>query len=343
MPKSSRQKQKLLYLQKILLEKTDENHALTVSELKDLLAQYGIKTERKSLYDDLQILSDFGLDICKVRTNTVKYFVGSRDFETAELKLLVDAIQSSKFITRSKSLKLIKKLEGLVSENEGRQLSREVYVTNRVKTVNEQIYYNVDFLHNAISQNRKISFRYLEWRLNFGGTPKIIRGERRDGKLYMISPWALCWDDENYYLIGYDSAAGIIKHYRVDKMKDITLLDAKRDGEMLFETFNIAGYSKSVFSMFGGEECDVKLSVSNDLIGVIADRFGSDVFVIKESEKTFNVTVKVFLSAQFYAWVFGFDGKVKILAPTRAINGFEDKIRQLYEQYFTDEEVKNLP
>ena len=144
MPRSSRQKQKLLYLQKIMLEKTDENHALTVNEIKDLLAAYGIRTERKALYDDLQILEAFGLDVCRTRTSTVRYFIGSRDFEIAELKLLVDAIQSAKFITHSKSLRLIKKLEGLVSENDGKQLQREVVVTNRVKTFNEQIYYNVD-------------------------------------------------------------------------------------------------------------------------------------------------------------------------------------------------------
>ncbi len=327
------QKQKLLYLQKILLEKTDENNALTLTEIKDELARYGIKTERKSLYDDMEILQSFGLDICRVRTSTVRYFIGSRNFEVAELKLLVDAIQSSKFITHSKSLKLIGKLEGLVSENQGKELNREVYVTNRVKTFNEQIYYNVDFLHNAISQNKKVAFKYTEWRVNFGSQQKIVRAPRKNGEDYEVSPWALCWDDENYYLVAYDSEAGIIKHYRVDKMEKIRLLTQNRDGAELFEEFNLARYAKSVFSMFGGEECNVKLSVDNNLVGVIVDRFGADTYIVRESEKTFSVNVRVALSPQFYAWIFGLGNGVRILTPKRAVDEFKDKIKELSAYY----------
>ena len=208
MARSSRQKEKLLYLQKIMLEKTDENHALTLNEIKELLGGYGILTERKSLYNDLQVLETFGMDICRTRDTTVRYFVGNRDFEIPELKLLVDAIQSSKFITHSKSLKLIKKLERLVSENDGKQLQREVYVTHRVKTLNEQIYYNVDELYSAISDNRQISFRYMKWAVDFSGRQKIVKVERHEEKIYTVSPFALCWDDENYYLVAYDSEAG---------------------------------------------------------------------------------------------------------------------------------------
>ena len=333
MARSSRQKEKLLYLQKIMFEKTDENHALTINEIKDLLAQYDIHTERKALYDDLQILETFGLDICRTRSTTVRYFVGSRDFEIPELKLLVDAIQSSKFITHKKSINLIKKLEGLVSENDGKQLQREVYVTNRVKTLNEQIYYNVDEIHNAISENRKISFRYLKWDVDFSGRQKIIKTERREGKTYVVSPWALCWDDENYYLVAYDAEAEIIKHYRVDKMESIRISDETRDGSKKFEKFNLAHYAKSVFSMFGGEECEVKLSVDNDLIGVIVDRFGSDIYIIKESDSSFLVTVSVMLSPQFYAWLFGLGLKVRLLSPKKAVDEFKDKISELNLYY----------
>ena len=333
MSKSSMQKQKLLYLQKILLEKTDEQHALTLTEIKEQLAAYDIKTERKSLYSDLEALQQYGLDICRVRTTTVRYFVGNRDFELAELKLLVDAIQSSKFITHSKSLKLIGKLEGLVSENQGKELNREVYVTNRVKTLNEQIYYNVDFLHNAISQNKKVRFKYTEWRVNFGSQQKIVRAPRRDGADYIVSPWALCWDDENYYLVAFDSEADKIKHYRVDKMEKISLTNENRDGAELFGEFNLARYAKSVFSMFGGEECSVKLSVDNKLIGVIVDRFGSDTYIVKESDERFCVTVRVVLSSQFYAWLFGLGKGVKILTPKRAVDEFESKIQELLTYY----------
>lgn len=326
MARSSMQKQKLLYLQKILLEKTDENHGLTANEIKSALEAYGIKTERKSLYDDLKILETFGIDICRTRTSTVKYYVASRDFEMPELKLLVDAIQSSKFITHKKSLSLIKKLENLVSENDGKQLQRQVYVANRVKTINEKIYYNVDTIHNAISRNRQISFKYCMWQVNFGTDKKIVRTERRNGEAYLVSPWALCWDDENYYLIAYDANADMIKHYRVDKMESIEIVDYERDGGQNFEKFDIAGYTKGVFSMFGGEEADVRLSVDNDLIGVIVDRFGMDVFISKESDTSFVVSVKVMLSPQFYAWVFGLGDKVRILSPEKVVEEYKNKL-----------------
>ena len=315
MARSSMQKQKLLYLQKIMLEKTDENHGLTINEIKDELDGYGIK-------------ADFGLDICTIRTNTVRYYVGNRDFQIPELKLLVDAIQSSKFITRKKSLELIDKLGHLVSENESTQLRREVYVTNRVKTVNEHIYYNVDKLHNAVSENKKISFQYFKWDLDFSNGTKIVKTARKDGKAYRVSPWALCWDDENYYLIAYDSEAEMIKHYRVDKMEHIRLLKEERDGSEKYKDFNPARYAKSVFSMFGGEECEVKLLVDNDFIGVIVDRFGSDIFVVRHDEHSFTVTVHVMLSPQFYAWLFGLGGKVRILSPKKVIIEFQNKIMQ---------------
>ena len=336
MSRSSRQKEKLLYLQKIMLEKTDEDHALTINEIKDLLAGYDIQTERKSLYDDLRILETFGLDICRTRGRDTRYFVGSRDFEIPELKLLVDAIQSSKFITHSKSIKLISKLEKLVSENEGKQLQREVYVTNRVKTLNEQIYYNVDEIHNAISDNKKISFRYMKWAVDFGGRQKIVRVERHPDKKYLVSPFALCWDDENYYLIAYDSAEDKLKHFRVDKMEKIKIEDAKRDGMDRFEKFNLAHYAESVFSMFGGEECEVKLSVDNDLIGVIVDRFGSDIYIVRESDTSFLVNVRVVLSPQFFAWLFGLGLKVRIISPKKALDEYKTKIQELSALYCSE-------
>lgn len=333
MARSSMQKQKLLYLRKIMLEKTDENHGLTLNEIIAELESYGIKSERKSLYDDLKILENYGLDICRTRTKTVRYYVGSREFEIPELKLLVDAIQSSKFITHKKSLSLIKKLEGLVSENDGKQLQRQVYVANRVKTVNEKIYYNVDKIHNAISANKQISFLYFKTVVNFGSEQKIVNVVRRDGKPYIVSPWALCWDDENYYMIAYDEEAQILKHYRVDKMESITVLDDARIGGENFEKFDIAGYSKSVFSMFGGEEADVTLSVDNSLVGVIADRFGSDVFITRESDSTFCVSVKVMLSPQFYAWVFGLGNKVSIISPDSVVRDYKTKIADVLAEY----------
>lgn len=251
MPKSANQKKKLLYLQKILLEKTDDAHAMTVNELKEALAAYDIHADRKTLYDDLELLGGCGLDICTIRTNTVRYYVGNRDFQLAELKLLVDAIQSSKFITRKKSLELIDKLSHLVSENDAKQLRRQVFVTNRVKNVNEKIYYSVDILHNAISADRQISFIYYKYEVDFTSPERIKKVPKKD-EPYAVSPLALCWDDENYYLIAFDSAAGIIKHFRVDKMERIEQLAAPREHNDIIDAFNPAQYAKAVFSMFGG-------------------------------------------------------------------------------------------
>lgn len=331
MARTSMQKQKLLCLRQILLEKTDEKNGLTIAEIIGELKSYGIESERKSLYDDLKILEMYGLDICRTKSSSVRYYVGSREFEMPELKLLVDAIQSSKFITHRKSLSLIKKLEGLVSIHEGKELQRQVFVANRVKTVNEKIYYNVDNIHNAIADDKQISFKYYSWELDFSSTERVVKKPRRNGAEYRVSPWALCWNDENYYMIAYDKAAEMIKHYRVDKMDTITVCDECRDGKQIFDKFDLVGYTKCVFSMFGGEEVSVKLSVANDMIGVIVDRFGKDIFVSRENDERFCVTVNVMLSPQFYAWVFGLGGKIKILSPQKAVAEFKRQLKEASE------------
>ena len=265
------QKIKILYLMRILLERTDDLHGLMLEEIAEALSAFGVEAERKTLYDDLEVLRTFGMDIVKRKeAKVVRYYVVSRSFELPELKLLVDAVQSSKFITHKKSLELIKKLECYASSHQARKLNRQVYVANRIKTMNESIYYTVDYIHEAISANKKISFQYFHW------NEKKERVLAHDGKSYRVSPFALTWDDENYYMIAYDSDAAKIKHFRVDKMLHLQLLEEKRDGAEQFEDFDMALYSQKTFSMFGGEEETVTLRCSNKLAGVVIDRFGND-------------------------------------------------------------------
>ncbi|MGN0452949.1 MAG: helix-turn-helix transcriptional regulator [Ruminococcus sp.] len=328
MPKSQRQKEKILHIYRMLMEQTDENHGLTVQEIISRLEAEGISAERKSIYADLETLEGFGCDICKVKTNTVSYYIGSRSFELAELKLLVDSIQSSKFITAKKSHALIKKLESLCSTYQGKQLQRQVYVANRVKNQSETIYYAVDRIHEAISSDRQINFRYMEWTIS-DGAEKIVKRQRREGKVYCVSPWALTWDDENYYLVGFDSLFGEIRHYRVDKMEKVEISKDARDGRELFEKFDMAVYTKSIFGMFGGEAISVKLRFHNSLIGVVADRFGKDIFITRDGGDHFVTTVKVALSRQFYGWIFALSDRAQILSPSAAVEGFREEIRRV--------------
>lgn len=338
MAKNPRQKQKLLFIQKILLEQTDENHGITINELIAELNKYGITAERKSIYDDIHTLVFFGMDICVEKSKTVKYYVGERDFQISELKLLVDAIQSSKFITEKKSLELIRKLEKLTSSNEAQLLQRQVYVSNRVKTNNETIYYNVDRLHDAINKDKSITFYYNQWTLTHGSVEKIKLKRKRNGEKYSVSPWGLCWDDENYYLIAYEESSDKIKHYRVDKMEHIEVCDENRLGKDKFKKFDIASYTKSTFSMFAGKETAVKLSVHNDLIGVIADRFGKNIFITNDENNKdyFIAKVTVNLSEQFYGWLFALGDKVKIIAPDEAAENFKELVKKVSNLYIND-------
>ena len=312
MPKSSNQKLKLLYLMQMLLERSDENHPLTVQDMIDELSQHDISAERKSIYADLEALRVFGLDIMQSKGKSTGYYIASRDFELPELKLLVDSVQSSKFITHRKTLSLIKKIEGLASVYDAQLLQRQVYVRNRVKSMNESVYYNVDEISGAISRDRIIRFKYFEFDVN------KQRRYRHDGKVYEISPFALMWDDENYYMLGYDPEAEKLKHYRVDKMTNIESAETERSGKELFAGMDMSSYSKQVFGMFTGSEQTVKLRFENRLAGAVIDRFGKEVMLIPDGNEHFTVSADIAVSPQFYAWVFGFGTAVEILSPDSA-------------------------
>lgn len=330
MPKGSNQKFKLYRLAQIMQEETDDDHYITMSEIKDALEKYDVTADRKSIYNALRDLEVLGIEVEGESVGDRRhyhYHVVNRLFELPELKLLVDAIQSSKFITEKKSNALIKKLETLVSKYDAQKLQRQVYVSGRIKTMNESIYYTVDAIHNAISENRKIKFQYFQWNV------KKEMELRHGGAWYHISPWGLSWDDENYYLIGYDSKAETIKHYRVDKMLRIEMSTEPREGKDHFKKLDMADYAKKSFGMFGGKEQTVKLKVHNHLAGVIIDRFGKDVMLIPAGEEYFTANVKVHVSRQFLGWIFSLGEDIKIIGPEEVVDEMKVEAKRLMEQY----------
>lgn len=311
----------------ILLEKTDESHVLNATELIQELAAYDIRAERKAIYDDIETLRLFGLDIVNRHEPPAGYFIASRSFQLPELKLLVDTVQASRFITAKKSDELIRKLEKLASCYEARQLQRQVTVCGRIKTMNESIYYNVDKIHEAISANVQIAFQYFEWTV--AKEPRLRHG----GKSYRISPWALTWDNQNYYMIGYDQEAGRVKYYRVDKMLCIERTSKPRAGRECFEHFNLADFSRKTFGMFHGQEQTLTLRFENHLAGVVIDRFGKDVPLRPEDGETFTARIQVTVSNPFFGWLSGLGPGVRILSPETASRQYRDFLQSLLAQY----------
>ena len=327
MSKSSNQKLKILHIAEIFKEMTDEEHGLTLAEIIEELKRRGISTERKSLYNDIEALRTFGMEIETKKDKTVRYYLAEREFELPELKLLVDAVQSSKFITRKKSSALIKKIESLASMYEAKQLQRQVFVANRIKTMNESIYYAVDEIHKAISADRQITFQYFDW--NFKKEKQL----RRDGRIYAVSPWALTWDDENYYMIAFDEESGIIKHYRVDKMQKIKVSASKRLGEKLFENFDPAVYPGKTFGMYGGRDEQVTLRCRHSMAGIVVDRFGQDVIMYDVGNGFFEISVKVSVSPLFLTWIMNFGGDMMIVSPDSVIEEYIELARKAINIY----------
>ena len=326
--KGEKQKLKMLYLVQLFSRETDDTHKLTMPEIITKLAAEGVNADRKTLYQDFEELRRFGLDIISEKDGrNFYYYLGSRDFELPELKLLVDSVQSAKFITDKKSGQLIKKLESLVSKYEGSQLHRQVIIAGRVKTMNESIYYNVDKIHAAIGEDRQIRFKYFDWNLKKEMEP------RYDGKWYRLSPWALMWDDEKYYLVAYDSKHETIIHYRVDKMTQIGILDEKREGHEAFRKFNIAHYTNTLFGMFAGDETKVTIEAENRLVSVFIDRFGKDIIIAPIDDNHFRTTVTVAVSKQFFGWIMGIDGDVRVVAPDSVVKQIKSEIERQAERY----------
>ena len=322
------QKLKILYIMDYLLRYSDEYHPVTVAQLIEELGKRGISAERKSIYDDLEALRTYGLDLVQTgRGRNSGCYVAGRDFELPELKLLVDSVQSSKFITQKKTMSLIKKIEGLASVHQARELNRQVFVKNRIKTMNESIYYNVDEIHNGILKNKKIRFLYFEYNV------QKERQYRKNGEYYVVSTFALTWDDENYYMVAYDSDAAMIKHYRVDKMEKISIMEEDRDGLEAYQALDMAVYARKTFGMFTGQEKNVVLRFENHLVGAVLDRLGRDVFIVPDGPDHFTVRTDVIVSPQFFAWVLGFGENAQIIGPTKVVAGMKrhiDSVSKLY-------------
>lgn len=327
MPKSEKQKQKLLYIIKMLQEKSDESHPIKMEAILEILDHEGIKAERKSIYNDMDTLRDFGYDIMLTKGKNGGYFLAYRDFDVAELKVLVDAVQASRFITTKKSKDLIRKITTLAGEHEAKNLKREVYVMNRIKSENEAIYYNVDKIHSAIEDNKQITFKYLEYSVNKEAVP------RRNGKTYKVSPRALAWNEEKYYLIAYDAEADLIKNYRVDKIKDITVTEESRIILEKDRNFDVAEYCNRAFGMYCGDDETITVRFPNHLIGVVIDRFGKEVNIYNSGDDSFETRLNVSVSPQLFGWLTGLGAEVKIVRPERVVEQYKQYIQEIMKQY----------
>ncbi len=331
MPRQEGQKVKILTLLKLFERKTDENHRLSVPELIDALDAAGVPAERKSIYADIAALQSAGYDIEQQKGRGGGYFLANRTFELAELKLLVDAVQSSRFITQKKSNKLIKKLESLASQYQASALQRQVFVSGRVKNENESAYYSVDALYQAIAADKMVSFQYQKWQVDGK------KHSSRNGAVYQVSPWALAWENDNYYLIAYQDYAepANIRHYRVDRMTNVCITEKPRAGKDLYTDFDLAAYIKKHFNMYGSaNEQKVTLRCTNSMAGTMIDRFGTDVMLIAEDDgEHFHFTVPVAISPQFLGWVCGLSPYVSVTAPESVRSQMLELAQSLVESY----------
>lgn len=325
MAKTPHQKMKVLCLLRILQRRSDEDHPITAGRIIELLAAEGYSAERKSIYNDIQSLIDFGYDIEFVRGKG--YYLANREFQLPELRLLVDAVQSSRFITAKKSSQLIAKLEQFASEEQAGSLQRQVRVANRNKALNETIYYNVDSLHAAIAGGKQVKFQYFHYNVQ---KERVLR---RDGAMYEVSPFALVWNNDNYYLVAYDSGSKSIRHYRVDRMLNLSLSPRMREGGDVYRAFELSSYTEAHFGMFSGQEQRVTLRCRNEVVNVLLDRFGHQIMLIPDGEEHFRVTVPVVVSPQFTGWVFGLGDQIEVVAPGNVRRQMQESLAAVMKLY----------
>ena len=333
MPKKANSKLKLLYMKQILEKHTDEDHGISREEIIRYLSHHGIdRPDRKTVYDDIETLQAYGMDI-EHNPRAKSYRLLSRQFDLAEIKMLIDSTLSSKFLSAKKTSDLIEKLKGFCSEYEAKELDREVVVANRVKTMNQSIHYNVDGIHRAIAGDYQVQFRYFDY--------DIRKNKKyfKKGEMYVVSPWKLLYTDDNYYLLAYDEPAGKFKHFRVDKMDTLSAVMDEGDvprpriGKEAFDDLKIENYTKYTFSMYGGEVQNVEMVFQNRMMGAVMDRFGRDIVVFKVDNNHFSTTVPVAVSQQFFGWIFGLGKMVRIVGPESVKAQMRQALADITERY----------
>ncbi len=326
MSRKENQKQKLIRILEILMRETDDEHGLTISEIIDRLSEYGISAERKSIYDDFVTLEELGYSVSKTNTRPPRYMLDNKIFELPELKMLVDAVQASKFITAEKTREIIKKLEIFAGVHRSRELSRQVYVEDRIKSFSNSSIYSIDTIHTSINDKRKLSFKYFDYNAE---KKKVFR---HDGTPYTVTPCALLWDNERYYLVAYDEESRIFKNFRVDKMQSVSILKEAGFDLKEIENFNVADYSRKIFGMYGGVEELVTLECREKLAGQIIDRFGTSPAFIK-TDFGFKTAIRVMVSPTFFAWVLGFGCDMRIISPEPVKQELLAMLREIEKNY----------
>lgn len=315
------QKLKLLYLLDILKEETDENHVITIQEIIERLGSLGISAERKALYSDIQALCDYG---CAIEKSGRGYYLAERGYELAELKTLVDIIQSSGFLTAKKCSAITKKLYKQTSRYGAAELDRQIHTTT-ARTPNEKIFYTVDAIHRAIRDDKRITFSYFR----YNNRKELV--EKIGGYTYSVSPFALIFDNENYYLIGFFEETGEVRHYRVDRMQNVNISEESRSEEARRNAPDMSRYDSKSFGMFGGNETLVTLHCEGNMAGAVIDRFGEEPTFILQSDGSFDITVRVFVSPQFFGWLAGLGTYVKIKAPEATKAEYKDYLKEILE------------
>jgi len=328
MPKKNNQKLRLLYMKDILEKHTDEDHGISRAQFETYLSHWDVDAPtRKTFYDDLDALEDYGMELGRDPYGK-SYQLLERQFDLPEIKLIIDAIQSSKSIPESMTGTIIGKLESLCSEYQARELHRDVIVSGRVKTLNEGTRNNIDYIHAAISADKQITFKYFDY------DTSLKKKYRKRGAKYTISPYVLVYSDENYYLLAYDKAYKEIRPYRVDRMEGVSIIETSiREGKEEFDAIDMRKFQKYTFGMYSGEIKEVTMVFVNSMMNAVVDRFGRDIFVYKEDDYHFRVSVPVAVSPQFFSWVFGLGKKVRITAPEDVRQGYLDMIKGVQEKY----------